>query len=122
MKPDKPIHLPVSFDANVLTRLPLLVLYFRYSFFQLSNLGASLDDFAVSTTAAVSMNSIGFSMVSSHSGLWTNQWLFNFSHGDSTVFPAVFLYGRSNTLLKSRSIKGDLKMVYVTIYWIVLNL
>ena len=75
------VHLPVSLVISNFMVSPLLVLYFCFTPFCPSYLEAFLDSFDVSAVAAVSMNLVGFYMISSFFGIWTNQLIVYLSRG-----------------------------------------
>ena len=69
MKSDSLVQLPVKFCDNALTRLLLLAFYFWFAFFQPFDLEASSGGLSVLVDAAVLIDLVGFTAVSSHSGL-----------------------------------------------------
>ena len=80
INPYRLVHLPVILGTADLMGSPLLVLYFWFTSFHPSDFKEFSGTFSVSDVAALSMDTVGFSMISSCSVLWNNQLIVSISH------------------------------------------
>ena len=81
INPDRPVHLPVNLGIDDFMGSDLLVLYFRLAPFHPSEFESLSGIFSVLAVSAVSMDPVGFSMISSCYGLWTNRLTLSLSRG-----------------------------------------